>query len=161
MNSVATLGLAGVPIGVALGALADFRDRISSKVRVGTFRGPQDQVGAQMRLSESAAEVDAVELLVLRDCEEMERTFAEGKETTLEQRGRYRRDAAFAFHTCARAVSRLLHAGGAHSIFRDSPLQRAARDTQVMAAHIVADWDMSRESYAKALLDLPIDDPVF
>ena len=161
MNSVATLGLAGVPIGIARGALEDFRDRLASKVRVGTFRGPQDQVGAQMRLSEAAAEVDSVELLVLRDCEEMERTFAEGKEATLEQRGRYRRDAAYAFHICARAVARLLPASGAHSIFRDNPLQRALRDTQVMAAHIVADWDMSRETYAKALLELPIDDPVF
>ena len=58
-------------------------------------------------------------------------------------------------------MARLLPASGAHSIFRDSPLQRALRDTQVMATHIVADWDMSRESYAKALLELPIDDPVF
>jgi hypothetical protein len=30
-----------------------------------------------------------------------------------------------------------------------------------MATHIVADWDTSRETYAKALLGLEIDDPVY
>lgn len=160
-NSVATLGLAGVPIGIAQGALEFFRERLAGKVRKATFRGPQDQVAAQLRLAESAAEVDAVELMVLRDCEEMERTLTEGRAASLEQRGRYRRDAAYAFQTCAGAVSRLLPASGAQSIFRESPLQRAVRDTQVMATHVVADWDMARESYAKALLELPIQDPVF
>lgn len=30
-----------------------------------------------------------------------------------------------------------------------------------MSAHIVADWDLSRETYSRALLGLPVDDPVF
>ena len=65
------------------------------------------------------------------------------------------------FQTCARAVARLLPAAGAHAIFHESSLQRAMRDTQVLATHMVADWDMGRESYARALLDLPVDDPAF
>lgn len=160
-NSVATLGLVGVTLGIARGALEGFRERLASKVRVGTFRGADRQVGAQQRFAESAAEIDGAELITLRDCEEMERMLAQGLPATDEQRGRYRRDAAYVFHTCARAVSRLLPAAGAHAIFRDAPLQRAWRDTQVMASHIVADWDLARESYARALLELPIEDPVF
>jgi hypothetical protein len=78
-----------------------------------------------------------------------------------EQRGRYRRDAAYVFHLCARAVARLLPASGAHAIYRNATPQRAMRDTQAMAAHIAADWDMSRETYSRSLLGLPIDDPVF
>jgi hypothetical protein len=58
-------------------------------------------------------------------------------------------------------VARLLPASGAHAIFQDSSLQRALRDTQVMATHIVADWDASRETYARALLGLPIEDPLY
>jgi alkylation response protein AidB-like acyl-CoA dehydrogenase len=160
-NSVATLGLAGVPLGIARGALDGFRERLATKLRAASFRGAADQVGAQHRLGAAAAEVDAAGLLVLRDCDEMERSAAAGKSATKEQRGRYRRDAAFAFQTCAGAVARLLPAAGAHAIFRDGPLQRSLRDTQVMATHIVADWDQGRESYARALLDLPIEDPVF
>jgi len=160
-NSVATLGLAGVCLGVAQGALQAFQSRLASKVRVGTFRGVSEQIGAQHRLAASAVEVDAAERLVLRDCEEMERCAAAGVLATPEQRGRYRRDAAWAFQTCAGAVARLLPASGAHAIFQDSSLQRALRDTQVMATHIVSDWDMSRETYSRALLGLPIDDPLF
>jgi len=160
-NSVATLGLVGVTLGIARGALAGFRERLATKVRVGTFRGVEAQVGAQHRLSESAVEVDAGELLVLRDAEEMERNVARGEPATDEQRGRYRRDAAYVFHACARAVSRLGPASGAHSIFLDAPQQRAIRDTQAMSTHIVADWDLARETYARALLGIPTEDPTF
>lgn len=160
-NSVATLGLAGVTLGVARGALAVFQERLATKLRAASFRGPEQQVGAQQRLTESALELDAVQLIVLRDCEEMQATAARGEAASPEQRGRYRRDAAWAFHTCARAVARLLPAAGAHSIFNDAPLQRALRDTQVMSAHMVADWDLARETYARALLGLEIEDPVY
>ncbi len=76
-------------------------------------------------------------------------------------RAQDRRDAAWAFKTCAQAVARLLPAAGAHAISNDGLLQRALRDTQVMATHMVADWDLSRESYARALLGLDVEDPVF
>ena len=59
------------------------------------------------------------------------------------------------------AVTRRDLALRARAICSDSALQRALRDTQVMATHIVADWDTSRESYAKALLDMEIQDPIF
>jgi alkylation response protein AidB-like acyl-CoA dehydrogenase len=160
-NSVATLGLVGVTLGVARGAVNGFRDRLATKVRVGTFRGVEAQVGAQHRLAESAAEIDGAELMALRDADEMEHTVALGRPASNEQRGRYRRDAAYVFQVCARAVARLMPASGAHAIFRDAPQQRALRDTQAMATHIVADWDLARESYARALLDLPTEDPVF
>lgn len=160
-NSVATMGLVGVTLGVARGAVAGFRERLATKVRVGTFRGPEAQVGAQHRLAESAAEVDGAELLALRDCEEMDRTAATGEPASAEQRGRYRRDAAYVFQVCAHAVARLMPASGAHAIFLDGAQQRALRDTQVMATHIVADWDLARESYSRALLDLPVEDPVY
>jgi len=160
-NSVATLGLVGVTLGVAAGALEHFQARLGEKVRMATFRAPQDQVAAQLRLAESAAEVDSAELLVLRDCDEMERCAAAGLEATAEQRGRYRRDAAHAFQVCARAVARLVPAAGAHAIFSDDPMQRAMRDTQVMSAHAVANWDQAGESYSRALLGVPVDDPIF
>jgi alkylation response protein AidB-like acyl-CoA dehydrogenase len=160
-NSVATLGLVGVALGVARGAVSAFRNRLATKLRAGTFRGPEAQVGGQFRLAESAAEIDGVELIALRDSEEMEHTVRLGRTATLEQRGRYRRDAAYVFHVCARAVERLMPASGAHAIYRDAPQQRALRDIQAMSTHIVADWDLARESYARALLGIPTEDPVF
>lgn len=161
MNSTATLGLVGVPLGIARGAIASFEDRLASKIRVSSYRDVEAQVAAQLRLSESAAEVDGAELIAMRDAQEMVYTQKQGVSASLKQRGRYRRDAAYIFNTCAKAVARLMPAGGAHGIYREAPLQRAMRDTQVMATHIVADWDLARETYARTLLGLPISDSVF
>lgn len=160
VTSIATLGLTGVPIGVARGAIAVFRQRLSTKLRHGSFKPVDQQVGPQLRLAEAAVEVDAAELVVQRDCAEMAAWAERGLRATAEQRGRYRRDAAWAFQTCVRAVARLQPAAGAHSIFLDSPLQRAMRDLQAMSTHIVADPDAGGEAYARAELGLPRNDPL-
>ncbi len=159
-SSVATLGLAGVALGIAYGAIDRFRERLSSKLRIASPKSVEQNVGAQLRLAEAATEVDAAELLVLRDCEEMTADAQAGRPATLLQRARYRRDAAWAVQTCARAVQRLQPAAGAHGIFLDQPIQRATRDIQAFAAHVVSDWDASGESYARALLGLPKNDPL-
>ncbi|MBM4336581.1 MAG: hypothetical protein FJ108_11820 [Deltaproteobacteria bacterium] len=159
-SSVATLGLAGVALGIASGAIDRFRERLAGKLRVASAKTVEQQVGAQLRLAEAAAEVDAAELIVLRDCAEMTADAQAGRPATLEQRARYRRDAAWSVQTCARAVQRLQPAAGAHGIFLDQPIQRALRDIQVFATHVVADWDTSGESYARALLGLPKNDPL-
>lgn len=159
-TSVATLGLTGVALGVARGALAEFQQRLAGKLRHGSFKPSEQQIGAQLRFAEAAAEVDAAELLVARDCAEMAAWAERGLRATAEQRARYRRDAAWVFQTCARAVARLQPAAGAHSIFLGSPLQRALRDSQVMATHIVADLDAGGEAYARAVLGLPRNDPL-
>jgi alkylation response protein AidB-like acyl-CoA dehydrogenase len=160
VTSIATLGLTGVALGVARGALTAFQQRLATKLRHGSFKPVDQQIGAQLRLAEAAAEVDAAELLVQRDCAEMAAWAERGLRATAEQRGRYRRDAAWAVQTCARAVARLQPAAGAHSIFLDSPLQRAVRDLQAMSTHIVADSDAGGEAYARALLGLPRNDPL-
>lgn len=159
-NSVATLGLTGVALGLATGAIDRFRERLAGKLRVASPKTVEQQVGGHLRLAAAAAEVDAAELLVLRDCAEMTADAQAGRGASLEQRARYRRDAAWAIQTCARAVQRLQPAAGAHAIFLDQPIQRAARDVQALAAHVVADWDASGEAYARALLGLAKTDPL-
>lgn len=159
-NSVATLGLTGVALGIAGGAIDRFRERLAGKLRSASPKTAEQQVGGQLRLAAAAAEVDAAELLVLRDCAEMTADACAGRSASLEQRARYRRDAAWAIQACAGAVQRLQPAAGAHAIFLDQPIQRAARDIQALAAHVVADWDASGEAYARALLGLPKSDPL-
>jgi alkylation response protein AidB-like acyl-CoA dehydrogenase len=160
VSSIATLGLTGVPLGIARGAIAAFERRLGTKLRHGSFKPADQQIGPQLRLAEAAVEVDAADLVVQRDCAEMAAWAERGLRATAAQRGRYRRDAAWAFQTCARAVARLQPAAGAHSVFLDNPLQRALRDLQVLSTHIVADWDAGGEGYARAQLGLPRNDPL-
>ncbi|MBW2413793.1 MAG: acyl-CoA dehydrogenase family protein [Deltaproteobacteria bacterium] len=159
-SSIATLGLTGVSIGIALGALEHFRERLVGKVRVATPKAVHEQVGAQLRYAESAAEVDAAELVVQRDLAEMTADAQAGRKATIEQRARYRRDAAWIVQTCTRAVARIQPAAGGHAIFLDNPIQRALRDSQAMAAHVVADWEGAGEAFARAQIGLPKTDPL-
>ncbi len=160
-SSIATLGLVGVGLGIAAGALERFRERLSGKLRAVTFKeGAAQQIAAQLRYAKSMAEVDAAELVVMRDLEEMIEGAAAGRSASIEQRGRYRRDAAWCIQTCSEAVTRLGPAAGGHAIFLDDPMQRAIRDVQVLAAHVVADWDAAGEAYTRAMLGLPKVDPL-
>ncbi len=159
-NSVATLGLTGVALGIADGALERFRERLTTKLRAVSFKAGDQQVGAQLRYADSAAEVDAAGLIVDRDMAEMTADAKAGRDATIEQRGRYRRDAAWVIRVCAGAVARLQPAAGAHAIFLDDPMQRALRDVQSMSAHIVANWDQAGESFARVMTGLPTADPI-
>ncbi len=78
----------------------------------------------------------------------------------MDQRALYRRDAAWCIKSCAEAVTRLAPAAGGHAIFLDDPMQRALRDSQVLASHVVADWDTAGETYSRAMLGLPKEDPL-
>ena len=158
--SVATLGLTGVAIGIAQGALERFRERLAMKVRVSSTKSADRQVAGQLRYAQSAAEVDAAELIVMRDLDEMTRNTVAGIKATYEERARYRRDAAFAIQSCTKAVANLQPAAGGHAIFDHEPLQRALRDIQAFSAHLVADWDAAGEAYARAMTGLPKEDPL-
>ena len=159
-NSLATLGLTGVALGIADGALDRFRERLTTKLREVSFKAVDQQVGAQLRYAESAAEVDAAGLVVERDMEEMTADATAGREATMEQRARYRRDAAWSVRVCAGAVARLQPAAGAHAIFLDEPMQRALRDIQSISAHVVANWDQAGETFARVLTGQPPADPI-
>ena len=159
-TSIATLGLVGVGLGITQGALECFRERLAGKLRKITAKTSEQQVAAQLRYAKSSADVDAAELIVMRDLSEMTADAQSGRSATKEQRGRYRRDAAWCLQTCAAAVARLSPVAGGHAIFLDDPMQRALRDIQALASHVVSDWDTAGESYARAMLGLASIDPL-
>ena len=95
--SIATLGLVGVGLGIANGALDHFKSRLAGKLRVATDKTTEQHIGAHLRYAESTAQVDAAELVVMRDLEEIMADATAGRNATIAQRGRYRRDAAWSY----------------------------------------------------------------
>ncbi len=53
--------------------------------------------------------------------------------------------AAHVVHESRAIIADLLEASGASAQFLDNPLQRAKRDVDVIAGHVVFDYDVSRE----------------
>ena len=114
------------------------------------------QEGAiHMRLANSAAEIDAARALMLRDCREAMEIVREGRELSLEQRARNRRDIAYVASQCIGALDRLFAASGAGSIFLDREAQRLLRDIHAAGQHMALNWDVWGSGYGRVMCGLP------
>lgn len=135
-------------LGIARGALDTYVGMLARRPDRGNL------VARQMRIAESAVELDAAEALLLADCAEIERRGHAGGPWPTDFLAQVRRDLAYAVVLCTRAVDRLAAAVGAHGLHDDSPFQRAARDVHAVANHAGGNWDLHAASYARGLLGL-------
>jgi alkylation response protein AidB-like acyl-CoA dehydrogenase len=146
-------------VGMAQGALEAFEERARTQVGAMTGEKLSAAVPLQLRLAESASEVDAALLLMRRAVGEMLDAAAAGRELPLAARARYARDRAYAVRLCVRAVDRLFEAGGAHSLFESAPLQRFHRDIHAGAHQVGVAWDPFAEQYGRVRLGLEPSSP--
>ncbi|MGH7292614.1 MAG: acyl-CoA dehydrogenase family protein, partial [Myxococcota bacterium] len=125
--------VAMVTLGAVRGAYEQFRDWTRDRASGTTGLGVAERLPVQIALTETAAEIDAAELLLQR-C--IERSCAPD---TLDYRTRVtcRRDANVASRLLIRAIDRLQLVGAARGLMADNPLQRAWRDAHAAAAHIL------------------------
>lgn len=141
-------------LGIAAGALATYQEWVQGRAVGYTEMKKAGQAAVQIRLAEAAAEIDAVELLLRRDCEEMMRTVRANEPFSLRQRARYRRDAVYAVTVCTRAVDRLFAVSGGNALYDRHPLQRAFRDVHALASHAFLNPDLAAELYGRVALGL-------
>jgi 3-hydroxy-9,10-secoandrosta-1,3,5(10)-triene-9,17-dione monooxygenase len=149
--------IAGVPLGIAQGAIEYFTDTMRTRTSYYTGRNLADFVTLQIHLAEATAIADAARAILLTDSDEATRIVAEGGSPSLEQRVRYRRDGAYAATRCTRAVDVLFQATGGGAIYARNPLQRAFRDIHAANAHYVLNWDINGAMFGRVLLGLSPD----
>ncbi|MFC5805868.1 acyl-CoA dehydrogenase family protein [Streptomyces formicae] len=114
---------------------------------------PLDRPSVQERLVRSAAEIEAVELML---CEAARR--ADGDPVTAEAVARNQRDAAVAVDWLAAAVDRLFRTGGAHVRDADGDLHRHWADVLTVASHGALRLEPAAEAYARSLGGSGADD---
>lgn len=144
--------LAAPALGVAESLLA---------LHIETLGGRSMRTGAiselptmQMHVAEAATEIDSARLLMLRDCREAMAAMQAGRELTLEERARGRRDQAYMVTLCRRAVDRLFTAAGANGIFLDNEMQRKFRDIHAISGHVALNWDVAGTTYGRVAFGL-------
>src|SRR5712692_8571691 len=147
--------LASSAVGVALGALETFREQSKTRVNVRDQTRVAEDPFIQLRLADSAAEVDGARDRILSNFAEMMRLVSAGNEIPLTQRARYRWDAAKAIDWSMRAVDRLFEASGGRSIFLDNPIQRAWRDVHAMRAHVANNPEKIAPVFGRSEFGLP------
>ena len=147
-------------LGIAQGAVEDFTTAMRARVTTASGRQVADFATMQIRLAEAATQIDAAETLMLKDSDEAMRIAEASKLPTLEDKTRWRRDAAFAVRMAVRAVDMLFAGAGGAAIVETHPLQRALRDAHAAQGHIGLNWDANGTMFGRVVLGLDPDFPL-
>jgi hypothetical protein len=113
-----------------------------------------DRSSRQARLAEADLDVRAAEALLRQVLGEV---MAYRANADRARRVAWVASIAHAVGMCQRSVATLGAAAGASSHRLDNPLQRARRDVDTMACHMVFDTDERRRCHGRSLLGMPPD----
>jgi 3-hydroxy-9,10-secoandrosta-1,3,5(10)-triene-9,17-dione monooxygenase len=133
--------LAGAGVGNAQAALELTLEAIRERSTSYTAARMRDFQAVQLRVARAGAQVDAARLVVRADCLEAERIARTGQAPALEEKLRFKRNAAWAMEQCTEAVDALHALAGANGIYDRYPIQRLFRDQHGIAAHVGFSWD--------------------
>lgn len=125
------LGIAAVAVGIASGAIADFRAIATKRTPTLGRRALAERGQIQAVLAEATAEVEAARAYLHRAIGQAEAPLS------LEARARVRLAATHATRTAAEAVTKLHQHAGGGSLYLDSPLQRRFRDIHAATQHMM------------------------
>lgn len=122
-----------------------FAERLGGRVLAYSGVAQKDQPAAQIRLGEARVRLCALRALIAATADEIEAMVVSGGRVSRSVRADARLAAARTVHECRAIIADLLEASGASAHFLSSPLQRAKRDVDIAAGHVVFDYDTSRE----------------
>jgi 3-hydroxy-9,10-secoandrosta-1,3,5(10)-triene-9,17-dione monooxygenase len=140
--------LAGAGVGNAQAALELTVEAIKERSTNYTAMRMRDFQAVQLRVARAGAQVDAARLVIRADCHEAERIAHESRAPTIEEKLRFKRNAAWAMEQCTEAVDSLHALAGANGIYDHYPIQRLFRDQHALSAHIGFSWDAQGGSWA-------------
>ncbi len=122
-----------------------FAERLGSRVLAYSGVAQKDQPAAQIRLGHARVRLRALLALITETADGIEQIVARGDRVSRAVRADARLAAAHTVHECRAIIADLLEASGAGAQFLSNPLQRAKRDVDIAAGHVVFDYDVSRE----------------
>ena len=151
--SVNPFDLAAVSVGVAQGALDQFVESLTSRMsrfgdKIAEFQS------LQLRIAESAAELDMARLIILEDLRETQEYLHDNEKLPREMMTRNKRDMAYAPVLATRAIDRIFYAAGAGGLLLSGDLQRSFRDVHAAAAQLALNWDVNGTTYSQVALGL-------
>ncbi|MGZ5376942.1 MAG: acyl-CoA dehydrogenase [Mycobacterium sp.] len=138
--------LAAMPaLGSAERVAEIYADRLGERILAYEGVAQKDKPLAQARLGEARVRLRALRGLLADTVADIETVVASGDPVPRPVRADARLAAAHIVHESRTVIANLLEASGASVHFADNPLQRIKRDVDVLAGHVVFDYDTSRE----------------
>ena len=165
MNRMHGFDLAGcgfccVGLGVARAAIDEFADLAQVKVPRSSSELLRDRPLVQARIGEAEATLRSGRALLFDTVAEMWRTVLAGDYVTERQRSDLRMAMTHAAQSAARATHMVCATAGTTSIFTSSPLERYARDAEVVTRHNQLQF-VNYEAVGRTMLGLESNSPLF
>ena len=158
---LAGCGFACVGLGVARAAIDTFVELANVKVpRNSTSELLRERVMVQAQVGEADAVLRSGRAFLFEVVDEMWRDVLAGEPVTERQRSDLRMAMTHAAQSAARATHLVCAAAGTTSIFTKSPLERYARDAEVVTRHNQLQF-VNFEAVGRTLLGLPSNSPLF
>lgn len=161
MMGVGAFTVIGPALGTAMGAFDTYLDAMSGRTGVLSENKLAEHAPVQLKVAESAAEIDAARQLIAADLDEVNAAAKAGATLDRMQRVRFKRNVAFAAQLCRRATDRLVMAMGVPGQKDDHPVQMRARDMNAMASHGLMSWEPNATPYGRAIFGLDPGSPYF
>jgi 3-hydroxy-9,10-secoandrosta-1,3,5(10)-triene-9,17-dione monooxygenase len=139
-------------VGIAQGAVENFIERLRDTRGQGRTA---ESSAVQIRLAESAVEVDTARLIVTHDTRRIVERAEAGEMLGDSDALMFRRNVSYVSRLCCSAVDRLFEASGGRSLYDSDPMQRFHRDVHGGAHQTALYWDVAAEAYGRAALGLP------
>lgn len=141
-------------IGAARVALNAYRARLGAHLRLGDDARKAEKPAAQIRLGRADVMVAGAEQIIRQAGRDNVAAGALAGRDQVAERIRTRAQIALGVSLCRDAVSLLNEAAGSGVHALDQPFQRAVRDLNVIASHVVFDADTAFELHGRSLIGL-------
>jgi 3-hydroxy-9,10-secoandrosta-1,3,5(10)-triene-9,17-dione monooxygenase len=156
--SVFSCSIAVPILGMAQGAYEAYIGWTKERVRASTGNKAADDSFNQLRIAESAAQLDAAVLQIERNIGEELDYAARGEKIPMSLRVRVRRDQVNATAAGIAAVDRLFESAGGRALRSGTPIQRFWRDAHAGRVHAINDPEKVRVMYGQFELGLKVQD---
>jgi 3-hydroxy-9,10-secoandrosta-1,3,5(10)-triene-9,17-dione monooxygenase len=145
-------------LGMAQGAYEAYVDWTRQRVRASTGAKAVDDSFNQIRIAESAAQLDAAVAAIDRNLADELSHVERGEKIPMALRVRTRRDQVDATAAGIAAVDRLFESAGGRALRSGTPIQRFWRDAHAGRVHAINDPEKVRVMYGQFELGLKIQD---
>ncbi len=142
-------------IGAARSALKAYRERLQTHARMGAASKQADKPASQIRLGKADVMIATAEQVIRQAGRDNVASGALEGPDQLAARLSNRARIAYGVALCREAVAHLAEAAGSSAQMLDQPFQRALRDLNVIATHVVFDVDTAYELQGRSLIGLP------
>ena len=152
-------GIAATAVGNAMAALEHTLVLVKERSTNYTGLKMRDQQIVQHRVATAAVKIDSAKLMLRTDALAAQQEANNNVMPDMEQKLRYKRNAAYAATLCMEAVDALHTVTGATGIYQSYPLERIFRDAHALGAHISLNFDAQAPAWGLAALGGEVVNP--